>query len=161
MQLDRLNGALRIELDSISETDRLGRAIADVIEPGVVIGLVGPLGAGKTRMSRAVAEGLGVDPGAIASPTFVLIHEYEGRLPVYHSDTYRLDDPDDFVSLGLLDDSGADGLCLIEWADRVADLLPRSTWWIELEPTGDSARRVILRAPGSVLDRIEAGFVAD
>ena len=78
MNVDCSGNALVIELDSEAETERLGRALADVAGPGVVIGLIGPLGAGKTRLVRAVAEHLGVDPLAIASPTFVLIHEYEG-----------------------------------------------------------------------------------
>lgn len=161
MRLDRVADVLHVEVDSEVETGLVGRAIAEEVAPGVVIGLVGPLGAGKTRMSRAIAEGLGVDPGAIASPTFVLIHEYDGRIPVYHADTYRLDDPDAFDSLGLLDDSGADGLCLIEWADRVANLLPPSSWQIALEPTGTDSRRIVLRAPELVLERIAARLSGD
>ena len=85
-----MSEGLTIDLASEDETTRLGRAIAELVEPGVVIGLVGPLGAGKTRLVRAIAEALGVDPAAISSPTFVLIHEYEGRLPIYHFDAYRL-----------------------------------------------------------------------
>src|SRR5690606_23587720 len=96
MRVDREGGALTIGVDSEAETARVGRAIAEAVGPGVVLAMVGPLGAGKTRVARAIAEAMGVDPGAIASPTFVLIHEYEGRLPVYHFDTYRLDDPDAF-----------------------------------------------------------------
>src|SRR3954469_15745038 len=87
---------LGIVVESEAETDRLGRALAGLGARGAVIGLVGPLGAGKTRLTRAIAEALGVDPGAIASPTFVLIHEYEGRIPVYHFDAYRLADADEF-----------------------------------------------------------------
>src|SRR6516165_5992323 len=93
MKVKASDGDLAIELGSEDETALLGRAIADVVEPGVVIGLVGPLGAGKTRLVRAIAEALGVDPDAISSPTFVLIQEYDGRLPVYHFDTYRLMSP--------------------------------------------------------------------
>jgi hypothetical protein len=84
MDAPRTASTLIVDLASEDETVRLGRAVAELVVPGVVIGLVGPLGAGKTYLARAIAESLGVDPGAIASPTFVLIHEYQGRLPVYH-----------------------------------------------------------------------------
>src|SRR5271154_3606508 len=90
---------LTIELESEDETARLGGIIAELVAPGVAIGLVGPLGAGKTWLVRAVAEALGVDPTAISSPTFVLIHEYEGRLPIYHFDAYRLPSPRSFEDL--------------------------------------------------------------
>jgi tRNA threonylcarbamoyladenosine biosynthesis protein TsaE len=147
-----------INVDSEDETERLGRALADCVAPGTVVGLVGPLGAGKTRLVRAIAEALGVDPGAIASPTFVLIHEYEGRLPVYHFDTYRLAGPDQFEALGPGDYWDAGGVCLVEWADRVADLLPRDAWWIAIEPTAsDSAARgltIRMPEPSRLLGRI-------
>src|SRR5262249_47819150 len=129
------------------ETARLGRALADAVEPGAVIGLCGPLGAGKTRLVRAIAEALGVDPAAIASPTFVLIHEYEGRIPVFHFDAYRLDAPRAFEDLGVADYWSAGGVCLVEWADRVFGLLPDSIWLIRLEPKGPQARRVTLEVP--------------
>ncbi len=141
MQVERSGeSTLSIRIASEAETERLGQALAEVIHPGVVIGLVGTLGAGKTRLVRALAEALGVDPGAIASPTFVLIHEYEGRLPIYHFDAYRLDSPDDFEALGASDYwTEGEGLCLIEWADLVADRLPREAWWIRIEPDGPRA----------------------
>ena len=149
MNVARTNASLLIELDSEQETERLGRALADACEPGCVIGLTGPLGAGKTRLVRAIAESLGVDPGAIASPTFVLIHEYEGRIPVYHFDVFRLESPQQFEDLGGADYWSAGGVCLIEWADRVRALLPVDTWQIRIEPLEPGRRRVEIDFPAS------------
>src|SRR3954471_4675282 len=121
MRVERVDATtLAIEVESESDTEALGGALAGVVSPGTVIGLVGPLGAGKTRLVRALAEALGVDPGAIASPTFVLIHEYEGQIPVVHCDAYRLRDADEFEALGVDDYWSGGGICLVEWADRVA-----------------------------------------
>ena len=141
-------GLLEISLASEEETVRLGRAIAEIVEAGTVIGLIGPLGAGKTRLVRAIAEALEVEPEAISSPTFVLIQEYEGRWPVYHFDTYRLTSPSAFEDLGVADywDSG---VSLVEWADRVGGLLPEERWTITLEPTGPTARRARIEVPPS------------
>jgi tRNA threonylcarbamoyladenosine biosynthesis protein TsaE len=152
-----------IELGSEDETARLGRAIAEVVEAGTVIGLVGPLGAGKTRLVRAIAEALGVDPVAISSPTFVLIQEYDGRLPVYHFDTYRLPSPEAFEDLGVAD-YWDDGVSLVEWADRVAGLLPDGRWKIVLEPSGATSRRVRIELPTSrpdLADRLAARLAGD
>ncbi|CAN5813638.1 hypothetical protein BH23PLA1_BH23PLA1_26420 [soil metagenome] len=146
MRVERAGPQLVIEVKTEQETDRLGRAIAEVVGPGTVIGLIGPLGAGKTRLVRALAEGLGVTPESVTSPTYVLIHEYEGRLPVYHFDTYRLNDPDEFDALGAADYLGSAGVCLVEWADRVADRLPAETWILTIEPKGPSSRRFVLEA---------------
>lgn len=142
MEIIRTADGLTLEVIDEGETDRLGRALAEIVGPGTVIGLVGPLGAGKTRLARAIAVALGVDPGAIASPTFVLIHEYSGRLPIYHFDTYRLADGDEFDALGAAEYLEGDGLCLVEWADRVADRLPIGTWILRIEPTGAESRRI-------------------
>jgi tRNA threonylcarbamoyladenosine biosynthesis protein TsaE len=164
MRVEQLGeSTLSVQIGSEAETERLGQALAEVVGPGVVIGLVGTLGAGKTRLVRALAEALEVDPGAIASPTFVLIHEYRGRLPIYHFDAYRLDGPDDFDALGASDYwSEGEGVCLIEWADLVVDRLPRSTWWVRIEvdgPTGRSARLESPEAPriGEALRRLTDG----
>lgn len=148
MNVARTDSGLQIDLADEADTDRLGRAIAGALLLEVVVGLVGPLGAGKTRLSRAIAEALGVDPSVIASPTFVLIHEYEGRVPVYHFDAYRLASPSQFEDLGAADYWEAGGICLVEWADRVRDLLPADAWWIVIEPTGPSSRRVRIDFPG-------------
>jgi tRNA threonylcarbamoyladenosine biosynthesis protein TsaE len=156
MEMTRSPDGLTIELTSEDDTARLGRALAELVEPGVVIGLVGPLGAGKTRLVRAIAEALGVDPEAISSPTFVLIQEYDGRLPIYHLDTYRLPDPSAFEDLGVAD-YWETGVSLVEWADRVRNLLPENRWMIALEPTGPSTRSARIELPAtarSVLDRL-------
>jgi len=152
MNIQRIDAGLEIELDGEDETERLGRALAEVIAPNVVIGLAGPLGAGKTRLVRAIAEALGVAPEAIASPTFVLIHEYDGRLPVFHFDVYRLPSPSAFEDLGVSDYWRAGGVCLIEWADRVRELLPTDAWWIEIEPLDASRRRFRCTSPPSAPD---------
>jgi tRNA threonylcarbamoyladenosine biosynthesis protein TsaE len=149
MRVARIPNGLTIQLESEEQTARLGRAIADVVEPGVVIGLVGPLGAGKTWLVRAIAEAHGVDPAAISSPTFVLIHEYEGRLPIYHFDAYRLENSQAFEDLGVGDYWDGGGVCLVEWADRVHALLPDDCWMITLEPTGPTARSVGIVLPAS------------
>src|SRR6478609_652755 len=104
MRVERTDdSSLTIAVGSESDTEKLGQALARVVRPGQVIGLVGSLGVGKTRLVRALAEALGVEPRAISSPTFVLIHEYEGRLPVFHFDAYRLPDADAFDALGASD----------------------------------------------------------
>jgi tRNA threonylcarbamoyladenosine biosynthesis protein TsaE len=121
---------------SEAETAALGQRLAASIRPNDVVALAGPLGAGKTR---AIAEALGVDPGAISSPTFVLIHEYAGVMPVFHFDLYRLCSPREFESLGAAEYFEAGGVCLIEWADRVEGLLPPDAWRIQIVPDSASA----------------------
>lgn len=149
MRIERTQSGLTIEIESEDETEQLGRAIASAVVPNTVIGLVGPLGAGKTRLTRAIASALEVEPDAVSSPTFVLIHEYEGRLPVYHFDAYRLGGPDPFEALGVADYWEAGGVCLVEWADLVETLLPDVTWWVTIEPTAMESRRVRLTSPES------------
>ena len=155
MKLIHTAFGLLIEVDSEEETRRLGVALAGVVEPGMVIGLIGPLGAGKTRLVRAIAESLDVDPAAIASPTFVLIHEYEGRIPVYHFDVYRLETATAFEDLGVADYWNAGGICLVEWADRVLGLLPEDAWLIRIEPVDTTKRRVSMEVPGQAAGAVE------
>src|SRR5258705_4646967 len=92
---------LSLSVDDLAGTSRLGRALAAALFPGAVVALIGPLGAGKTHLVRAIAEGLGADPAQVTSPTFVLIQEYEGRLPIYHFDAYRLKNEAEFADLGV------------------------------------------------------------
>jgi tRNA threonylcarbamoyladenosine biosynthesis protein TsaE len=141
---------ITIELSSETATQQLGRALGAAAQPGLVVALVGNLGAGKTRFVQAAAEGLDVPREAVNSPTFVLIHEYEGRLPVYHFDTYRLRDVDEFLELGADEYMSSDGVCFIEWADRMKEVLPRDRLTVQFEITGELSRRVRLAAGGRV-----------
>jgi tRNA threonylcarbamoyladenosine biosynthesis protein TsaE len=147
-----------VDVAAEDETRQLGASVGQAAEMGLVIALVGNLGAGKTRFVQAAAEGLGVDGVPVNSPTFVLIHEYQGRLPVYHFDTYRLRDVDEFLELGADEYMAGDGVCFIEWADRMVEVLPRDRLTVEFEITGEHSRRIRITAGGSrsqrVLDRV-------
>lgn len=135
------------------DTDRLGQALAAAVLPGLVVSLVGNLGAGKTRLVRSVAAALDVDPLSVASPTFVLIHEYEGRLPVFHFDVYRLRNVEEFLELGAEELMSLDGVCFIEWAERVASALPKDHLRIEIEHAGPTERTFHFCARGATSQR--------
>ena len=146
-----------IAVTAESETDELGGKLARALEPGLVVALVGDLGAGKTRLVRAVATALGADDNEVNSPTFVLVQSYTARLPVFHFDTYRLRDADEFSELGPEEYFEAGGVSFIEWADRVADSLPDDHLRIEMAATGPTTRLIRFEATGpksqQVLDR--------
>ncbi len=128
-------------------TDRLGRLLASTLPAGAVIALIGTLGAGKTRLVQGVAEALGVPREAVTSPTFVLVNEYlAGRRPVYHFDTYRLRDEDEFLELGPEEYFDSEGLTFIEWADRVLLCLPLDYLRIEIEVLGETRREFVVTA---------------
>jgi len=133
----------------------LGRRLGNRLFPGAVVALIGPLGAGKTFLARAIAEGLGVaDSRVVTSPTFVLIQEYDGRLPIYHFDAYRLKAVREFADLGVGEYFSGDGVCLVEWADRVMELLPAERLEIRLEVTGETSRRAVLEGHGRAYEEL-------
>lgn len=134
---------------SEAHTETLGQAIASALDAGDVIGLVGNLGAGKTRLVKAIATGMGADPADVTSPTFVLIQEYHGRLTLYHFDTYRLGDSDEFLELGADEMLYGDGVCFVEWSDRVADVLPADILRIEIEHVSETTRRFRILPTGN------------
>jgi tRNA threonylcarbamoyladenosine biosynthesis protein TsaE len=136
-----------VELPTPQASTALGHALAAQLFPGAVLALIGPLGAGKTHLTAALAEGLGIAHG-VSSPTFVLQQEYYGRLTVYHLDVYRLPSPQAFVDLGFQECFEGEGVCILEWADRVLDLLPADHLQIVLQATGENSRRATLRATG-------------
>lgn len=138
-----------------ADTERLGRRLAELLPAGSVVSLVGPLGAGKTRLVQAFCRGLG-GADAVTSPTFVLVNEYHtGRLSVHHFDAYRLKDDDEFFELGPSEYFEAGGITFIEWGDRVAHLLPPRTLTIAIEPLEADSRRVSFSgASNELLDAI-------
>jgi tRNA threonylcarbamoyladenosine biosynthesis protein TsaE len=133
--------SVQLEVSDLAGTEALGRRLGALLFPGAVVALIGQLGAGKTHFTRAVAVGLDVrNPAAVTSPTFVLIQEYPARLPIYHFDAYRLTTAREFTDLGTDEYFHGDGVCLVEWADRVPEALPTERLEIQIE-IGDANRR--------------------
>ena len=133
---------------SEDQTNDLGHQIAANLKPGDVVALVGELGAGKTRFVKAVAQACGVPVDEVNSPTFTLIHEYEGRVLIRHCDTYRLRSPEEFADLGLDELFAPDGIALVEWADRVEEYLPRDRLEIRFTIDSPTARTMTIAATG-------------
>lgn len=106
-------------LTSLQETIEIGRKIGSLLRAGDVIALNGPLGVGKTALVGGIAAGMGIDPGfSVTSPTFVFAHVYEGRIPLYHVDLYRVEEASELPGLGLDDMMGGDGIAVVEWFER-------------------------------------------
>jgi tRNA threonylcarbamoyladenosine biosynthesis protein TsaE len=134
--------AVRRVANSEEESRAFGLELARLARPGMVIALVGELGTGKTTLAKAVAEGLGVTE-CVVSPTFTIIKEYtSGRLPLYHFDLYRLAGPGDLCELGFEEYFYGEGVCVVEWADRAANLLPENALTVELSYGETDGQRV-------------------
>jgi len=131
---------------SDEETRAVGEALGRRLGPGDVICLHGPLGAGKTTLAQGIARGLAVED-VVNSPTFTLVQEYAGRLPVYHLDVYRLSGPEEAVDLAFDEMLAAGGVVMIEWPERIEALLPPDRLDVRLELEGE-ARRLTLSALG-------------
>ena len=138
-----------IEIPDLAATEAFGRRLGELLFPGAVVALVGPLGAGKTHLTRAVAEGLGVkNPAAVNSPTFVLIQEYPARLPIYHFDAYRLSGPREFAELGVDEYFRGDGVCLSNGPTRWKRRCRAEHLRIEIEIVDENQRRFTITATG-------------
>lgn len=149
-----------VHLPDLAATEALGRRLGPLLFPGAVVALVGGLGAGKTHFVRAVAEGLGVrNPAAVTSPTFVLVQEYRARLPVYHFDAYRLNSVDEFVALGTDEYFHGDGVCLVEWADRVLDALPAERLEVAFRVVSETERELTVTGFGPRYEGLAADWV--
>jgi tRNA threonylcarbamoyladenosine biosynthesis protein TsaE len=142
----------RFTTHSESETAAVGRGVAPTLSEGAVVLLCGDLGAGKTAFVRGLAEGLGLEPADVSSPTFTLVQEYRGgRVPLLHADLYRLDDPREIDDLGL-DELGAGAVVAIEWADKLRHP-PEGAIVVRIEHAGDTERVVTMEKRSSVSDR--------
>jgi tRNA threonylcarbamoyladenosine biosynthesis protein TsaE len=135
---------------SPAATSALGKKIGKTLGAGSILALVGELGSGKTLITRAICAGLGVPSRQVSSPTFVLVNEYRGRLPVFHLDLYRIAGEADGVELGIADylRRVASGVMIIEWAEKIFSLLPAGVLKIELQVLSVRERRIVLSSTG-------------
>jgi tRNA threonylcarbamoyladenosine biosynthesis protein TsaE len=132
----------QVETHSITETLEFGARLTRELRRGDVVALSGELGAGKTALVKGIARGLGITVD-VTSPTFTLIHEYnDGQLPLYHIDLYRLDSVPQALAIGIEDYLNSQGVTVIEWAERIASLLPPHTTRIRIESLGENTRRI-------------------
>ena len=141
-----------------AETRRLAASVAAAAEPGDLVCLWGELGAGKTQFAKGFGAGLGVS-GTISSPTFILMSEYQGRLPLFHVDLYRLADGADALAGGVVDERQAAGITLVEWPERMGDFLPVRRLDVLIDGTGTEPRTITLRAGDPSLARYLAAAV--
>ena len=143
--------SLRIRTNSPEQTQAVGRSIGEQAQAGDIYLLTGSLGAGKTCLTQGIAWGLDV-PGYARSPTFVLMTRYQGRMVLHHVDLYRIGDPEEAWDLGLEEQLSSDGVCVVEWADRAAEIFPKDCLWIELSYGGSddsvNCRDIYLESSG-------------
>ena len=143
---------LQIRSPNADFTQALGIIIGETVSAGDVILLTGELGSGKTCLTQGIARGLGVQ-GYVRSPTFVLMTRHHGRLTLHHVDLYRMGGPAEAWDLGLDEQLFGEGLCVIEWADRAAEIFPEDCLWIDLDHGPDTDSREITIEPGVHLDK--------
>ena len=134
--------AKTIHIANEKETEELGERIGRDADAGTVIALIGDLGTGKTTLTKSIARGLGVTE-TVTSPTFNIIREYRsGRLPLYHFDVYRIADPDEMYELGYEEYFYGDGICVVEWADIIEELIPEDAVTIHIDRGASEEERI-------------------
>ncbi|MCQ2573609.1 MAG: tRNA (adenosine(37)-N6)-threonylcarbamoyltransferase complex ATPase subunit type 1 TsaE [Treponema sp.] len=134
---------LTFKTNTPEETIELGKKIGRLLKKGDIIAMQGTLAAGKTTITKGIAESLGISD-TITSPTFCLISEYEGNMPLYHMDVYRLEGTDDFENLGTDDMLYGEGVSIIEWSEKIMDALPKKTIILKIEPHDDGTRTITI-----------------
>ena len=132
---------LTFTTSSAEETIELGKKIGKLLKKGDIIAMQGTLAAGKTTITKGIAQALGITE-TITSPTFCLISEYHGNMPLYHMDVYRLEGTEDFINLGTDDMLYGDGVSIIEWSEKIMDELPSSTIILKITPQDDGKRLI-------------------
>ncbi|MBQ7850848.1 MAG: tRNA (adenosine(37)-N6)-threonylcarbamoyltransferase complex ATPase subunit type 1 TsaE [Clostridia bacterium] len=134
---------------SPEETRAFGRSLAQKLQPGDVLLLWGNLGAGKSEMTRGIAEGLGVS-GPVTSPSFTILNVYDdGRIPLYHFDWYRLESAEELYEMGMDEYLGGDGVAVVEWPSQCPEAIPETYLSVELKPVGDTEREITLTPMGA------------
>ncbi|MEW6016420.1 MAG: tRNA (adenosine(37)-N6)-threonylcarbamoyltransferase complex ATPase subunit type 1 TsaE [Candidatus Zixiibacteriota bacterium] len=125
-----------------SETVTLGRELAGFLEPGMLLSLSGPLGAGKTCFIKGIAQGLGIDENEIKSPSFTLVNEYYGRLPLFHFDLYRMTNLTELKEIGWDDYLLRDGIIAVEWGEKASEFLPAERFEIQFRILTETEREI-------------------
>ena len=149
---------LKLTTKSVEETSKIGEQLGELLNKGNIVCLSGDLGAGKTAFTKGIAKGLGVED-YVTSPTYTIINEYEGRLPLYHFDVYRLNNVEEMYELGYEEYFFGDGVVVLEWADIVRDIIPGERLWITILNTkGDNSREIIMEPTGKAYDKIVKGM---
>lgn len=133
---------LQITSHSEDQTRELAKKLAAAFVPGDVVVLVGPLGAGKTVFVRGLVEGCGLDINRVHSPSFTMVNEYPGEKPLYHFDLYRIDDLGELIEIGYDDYLSRDGVVVIEWGEKAAELLPAQYYRVEFAIKSESEREI-------------------
>ena len=143
----------RWETASPDQTLALGQRWGRSLSPGLVLGLVGPLGAGKTHLVKGIVSGnADTHTAPVTSPTFTLVHEYPGRVPVFHLDAYRLASAADLARLGFDEMVGECSTVIVEWADRVRPAMPENSVWVTLEFLAGNSRRIVASGHGELAE---------
>ena len=135
---------LELFSNSAEDTINIGKKIGSSLTKGTVIAFKGTLSAGKTTLTKGIAESLEIDE-VITSPTFTLVSEYEGKLPLYHFDVYRLDTVEDFFNIGSEEMMYGDGVCAIEWSEKIESALPKDAIIIEIEILTPETRKITIK----------------
>ncbi len=144
---------MKITVNNLDETQQIGKIIGRCLDKGDVLCLDGDLGVGKTSLTQFIAREFGVDE-YITSPTFTIIKEYEGRLPFYHMDVYRLDSSDDMHDLGYEEYIYSEGVTVIEWSEKIKEILPEERININIKRVDDNSRILYIDGRGKTLDKL-------
>lgn len=148
-----MNDLLQFKTNNATETEDLGRRIADGLRGGEVIAMTGDLGAGKTTLTKALAKQLGVKD-YVTSPTFTIVNEYEGRLKLFHFDVYRIADIEEMYDLGFEEYIYGDGVSIIEWSNLIKEILPEDTINIEILASGIDERSITISGRGKKFENL-------
>ena len=141
---------MNLQTTDISQTESLGKVLAKYLKPGDFVALYGDLGAGKTAFTRGLARGLGIDE-RVTSPTFTIVNEYEGRLPLFHFDMYRLGSSEELFDIGWEDYLARGGVCAVEWSENVSDAMEGAIV-VTIEKLGEEQRCITIEGGPELAD---------